>query len=234
VSDKYTRQQLKEDKVQETAATAAKWLSLHRKGTRTTIAAALAAVLVIGGGSFYWQHHTKWASMELGKAAMLYSAPVGQEYLAMGIIAFKTDQERLIAAKNAYYAVSQNYAWTEQGQAAHVMAAGIEAELGNDAIATQQFTDASKGLYSRYNSLAAFALAAQTGAAGKKAEAAAQFGKLAESKGEITPAQAKIAQAELLLDDQPQEAKKIYLQVVAENDKTAIAEYAKGEADKIK
>ena len=92
---------------------------------------------------------------------MIYNAPVVPRGTPKqgSMTTFNSDQERLIAAKNAFYAISDQYGWTESGQYARYLAGLTERELGNDKVAEDQLRALSNTRRKELAALAKYALA---------------------------------------------------------------------------
>jgi hypothetical protein len=121
---RYTRQQLKQDKLAATAAEAVHWTVAHRK---TIISGVIAlAVLVAAGIGIFWyrDYRQAAAAQKLGDALVTYNAPVLPD-ASQGnqMVSFSSVADRALAAKKQFYAISAEYGSARAGQWAHNFAA---------------------------------------------------------------------------------------------------------------
>jgi predicted negative regulator of RcsB-dependent stress response len=158
---RYTRHELKQDKFAESAAEALHEVAEHRAGIIKTTVVLVVAGLLIGGAYWYVTSRQQAASDALGQALVMYNAPVvpPSEAAQSSMLTYPSNQERLIAAKNAFYAISGKYGWTGSGQYARYLAAMCERQLGNDAVAQDQLRALSDSRHRELAALATYALA---------------------------------------------------------------------------
>ncbi|HEX8926318.1 MAG TPA: tetratricopeptide repeat protein [Terriglobales bacterium] len=234
---RYTRQELKQDKFAETAAEAAHWTVEHRS-TITAVASVIVAAILIGAG-FWWymQSQNQAASTELGKALAVYSAPVvppgtpkqGEQ------IMFYSPQERAIAAKNAFYAISSKYGMTHSGRYAHYLAAVCETELDNYKVAEDQLKQVSDVHDAPVASLAKLTLAGVYLNEGRENDAVALYKDRIEHPSTTVPkTRAQLALAEVYASKQPSAAAAIYDQMIKEDPKGVGAEVAEAAKKNLK
>jgi predicted negative regulator of RcsB-dependent stress response len=228
---RYTRHELKQNKFAESAVEAVHEVVVHRAGIIRI--AALVLVLALLGGGIYWYMSSREdeAANALGEAMVTYSAPV----VAPGtppqgsMVTFNSDQERLIAAKKAFYTVSDKYGWTASGQYARYLAGITEVELGNDAVAEDQLRAIGNSRHRELAALAKYGLASVYRHEKRDQDAINLLQTLIDKPAATVPkATAQLALADLYAaQHQPDKAKVIYDQIAKENPKTALEEIAK-------
>ena len=229
--DHYSRHELKEDKVAEGAVQAAAWVSANRTKVVIPAIVVLLVAAIAGGLVGWYQLNNKSASVVLGRAFATYNAPLASE-ARPGVENYPTDQDRLYAAKKAFYAVSDAYPHTKAGQAAHFMAATIELELGNNQIAEDQLKSVAAHAGRDYSSMANLSLASLYHATGRDAEALELYKKLADHpSAAVSKVSAQLAQADMLAATSPDQARKLYEQIAKDNAKTDLEELAKSKSE---
>ena len=234
---RYTRQELKQDKFAETAAEAAHWTVEHRSTFTTAIVVAIVAVLIGAGAWWYLQSQNEAASTELGKALAIYSAPVvppgtpkqGEQ------IMFNSAQERAIASKNAFYAISSKYGITHSGRYAHYLAAVSETELDNYKVAEEQLKQVSEVHDAPVASLAKLTLAGVYLSEGRENDAVALYKDLIDHPTTTVPkSRAQLALAEVYAGKSPTAAAAIYDQMIKDDPKGIGAEVAEAAKKNLK
>lgn len=235
---RYTRHELKQDKFAESAAEAVHEVVEHRSGIIRI--AALVTVVAVLAGSIFWYVNSreKQASDALGQALVIYDAPV----LPPGTPApgsmttFNTDQERLIAAKSAFYAVSDKYGWTGSGQYARYLAGVTERELGNYKVAEDQLRALSNSRRRELAGLARYALASVYRDQQRYPEAISLLQTLVDKPTTSVPkANAQLALADLYISQhQPDKAKVIYDEIAKDNPRSVLGQIAKAHQDDLK
>jgi predicted negative regulator of RcsB-dependent stress response len=235
---RYTRHELKQDKLAESAVEAVQEVVLHRTGI-VQIVAAFVIVAVLAGG-LYWYGNSKeqQAADALGQALVTYNAPVvppGTPNLG-AMITFSSDQERLIASKNAFYAISDKFGWTSSGQYARYLAGVSEEQLGNYSVAEDQLRALANSRHHELAALAKFALVAVYRDQKRDSDAISQLQMLIDKPTTSVPkASAQFALADLYLaQQQPDKAKVIYDEIAKDNAKNAIGQVAKSHLDELK
>jgi tetratricopeptide (TPR) repeat protein len=233
----YSRQELKHDKLAETAAEAVHWSAAHRSTIIKVAVAALVIVLVVAAGSWYQSYISGEAASELGKAMVVYNSPVvpGEAPANSSVQFFKTDQERLIAAKNAFYAVSSKYGSTDPGKFAHYFAGLSELQLENYKVAEDQLKAVANSGNKEIGSMARFALASVYRNTNRTADAIAAYKQLIESPTNGIPkAMAQLELADVYATTDPAQAKRLYEQIAKEDAKGAAGQVAQQRAAALK
>jgi len=223
---RYTRHDLKQDKFAASAAEAVQEVVEHRTGI-VQIVSIFVALAVLGGGIFWYMNSREaLATNALGQALVTYNAPV----LAPGapkdaaVTTFNSDQERLIASKNLFYAISDQYGWTHSGQYARYLAGVTETELGNYKVAEDQLRALTNTRRKELAGLAKYALAAVYRDENRDSDAI-----------NLLQANAQFALADIYVaEHQPDKAKVLYDQIAKDNPKNAVGQIAKAHQDELK
>ncbi len=235
---RYTRHELKQDKFAATAAEAVHEVVEHRSGIIRIVIILVVVGLLAGGIAWYVNSRSEQATDALGRALVVYNAPV----LPPGtpkpgtMTTFNTDQERLIAAKNAFYAISDQYGWTESGQYARYLAGLTEKELGNYKVAEDQLRALSNSRRKELAALAKYALASVYRDEKRDTDAINLLQNLIDKPTASVPKpNAQFALADIYISEQqPDKAKVVYDQVAKDNPKNEIGQIAKSHLDESK
>jgi predicted negative regulator of RcsB-dependent stress response len=234
---RYTRQELKQDKFAASAAEAMQGISAHRTDVLRSVVALVVLVALVGGIWWYVTSREDAASDALGRAMVTNDAPVVPPGTAIpsGVTAFNSSQERLIAAKKAFYAISEQYGWTHSGQYARYLAATTEQALGNDKVAEDQLRALSTVRRKELASMAKYALAAVYRDENRDADAIRLLQLLTDKPTVSVPkATAQFALADIYIaEHQTDKAKVIYDQIAKDNPKGSISQIAKAHLDEL-
>ncbi len=235
---RYTRHELKQDKFAATAAEAVHEVVEHRSGIIKIVAVLVVVGLLAGGIFWYVNSRMEQATDALGQALVIYNAPVVPPGTAKqgSMTTFNTDQERLIASKNALYAISDKYGWTESGQYARYLAGVTEKELGNYKVAEDQLRALSNSRRKELAAMAKYALAAVYRDEKRDPDAINLLQTLIDKPSISVPkANAQFALADIYISEQqPDKAKVIFDQIAKDNPKNAIGQIAKAHQDELK
>jgi predicted negative regulator of RcsB-dependent stress response len=228
---RYTRQELKQNKFQESAAEAVHEVVEHRNTIVTLVVAVVLVAVLASGIWWYVTSHEEQASAALGNAMLTYTAPVVAPTTAIpaGITAFTSDQDRLIASKKAFYDISDKYGWTHSGQYARYMAGISESEIGNFKVAEDQLRALTNIRRKDLASLAKLALASVYRQEGRDADAINLLQALIDTpSGTVPKTSAQLALADLYEGGhQNDKALVIYQEIAKENPTGALAQIAK-------
>lgn len=235
---RYTRQELKQDKFAASAAEAVHEVVVHRSGIVQIVAAFLVLALVAGGAFWYVSLRQQEATDALGQALVSYNAPVVPPGTPKqgSMTTFNSDQERLIASKDAFYAVSDKYGWTGSGQYARYLAGVSEKELGNYPVAEDQLRALSNSRHVELASLAKYALASVYRDEKRDQDAINLLQTIIEKPSVSVPkANAQFALADIYVaQHQPDKAKVIYQQIAKDYPKGAVGQIAKAHEEELK
>jgi predicted negative regulator of RcsB-dependent stress response len=234
---RYTRHDLKQDKFAETAAEAVQEVVEHRSGI-IQIVSVVVALAVLGSGIFWYMTSCEeQASNALGQALVTYSAPVvpAGTPKETSMTTFHSDPERLIAAKNAFYGVSDRYGWTNSGQYARYLAGVTEKELGNYSVAEDQLRALSNTRRRELAGLAKYALAAVYRDEKRDPDAISLLQILIDKPTISVPkANAQFALADIYISEhQPDKAKVLFDQIAKDNPKNSVGQIAKSHQDEL-
>jgi len=228
---RYTRHDLKQDKFAESAAEAVHEVVEHRSEIIRAIIALAVVGLILGGIFLYMQSRAETADVALGRAMATYNAPVVLPNTPPqgAMTTFHSDQERLIEAKNQFYAVSDKYGSTNAGKYAHYLAAMCEQELGNDKVAEQQLQSVARSRNGELAALAKYALAAVYRNEKREQDAINLLQGLVDKPTSSVPkAMAQLALADTYrAERQPEKAKVILDQIIRENPNNGLGDVAK-------
>jgi predicted negative regulator of RcsB-dependent stress response len=235
---RYTRHDLKQDKFAASAVEAVHEVVEHRSGI-VQIVSVVVVLALIGSGIFWYMNSTEEkASNALGQALVIYSAPVVPPGTPQegSMTTFTSDQERMIASKNAFYGVSDHYGWTHSGQYARYLAGVTEKELGNFSVAEDQLRALSNTRRKELAGLAKYALAAVYRDEKRDPDAIKLLQTLVDKPTVSVPkANAQLALADIYVsENQPDKAKVIYDQIAKDNPKNSLGQIAKAHQDQIK
>ena len=235
---RYTRHELKQDKFAETAVEAVHEVVEHRTGIIRIVAVVVLLGLLGSGVYWYMSSREEQATDALGQALLTYNAPVVPPGTPQqgSMLTFHSDQERLIAAKKAFYAISDKYGWTPSGQYARYLAGLSEEELGNDAVAEEQLRALGHSHRRDLAGLAKYALASVYRDEKRDQDAINLLQTLIDKPTISVPkANAQFALADIYISQhQPDKAKVIYDQIAKANPKSALGEIAKAHQDDLK
>lgn len=235
---RYTRHELKQDKFAATAAEAVHEVVEHRSGIIRMVAILVVVGLLAGGIVWYVNSRSEQATDALGRALVIYNAPVVPPGTPKpgSMTTFNTDQERLIAAKNAFYAISDQYGWTESGQYARYLAGLTEKELGNYNVAEDQLRALANSRRKELAALSKYALASVYRDQKRDSDAINLLQTLIDKPTTSVPKpNAQFALADIYISEQqPDKAKVIYDQVAKDNPKNEVGQIAKSHLDELK
>jgi predicted negative regulator of RcsB-dependent stress response len=235
---RYTRHELKQDKFAATAAEAVHEVVEHRALIIKIV--SVVVVLALIASSIFWYVHSReqQASDALGRALVIYNAPVVPAGTPKqgAMTTFNTDQERLIAAKNSFYAISDQYGWTESGQYARYLAGLTERELGNYKVAEDQLRALSNSRHKELAALAKYALVSVYRDEKRDSDAMNLLQTLIDKPTVSVPkATSQFALADIYISEhQPEKAKVIYNEIAKDNSKNEIGQIAKAHLDELK
>lgn len=231
---RYTRQELKHDSFSEKAADAVHWTVEHRQKLITAAIAAAVLIAIVVGVLAFMNYRGEQAKNALANAMLTYNAPIAPAGAAPAEIkTFPTQQERDTAAKAAFYEVAGKYSSTKSGKYARYFAAICEQNLGN----TKGAEDLLKQIEGNddLGSLARFALASLYRNTNREPDAVKMYKDLIDHPASTVPkASAQLELADLYTEKQPEEAKKIYNEIVKADNKTAAAQIAQQRLSEIK
>jgi predicted negative regulator of RcsB-dependent stress response len=226
---RYTRHELKQDRFAESAAGAMHWTVEHRSKLINGVIALAVLVLLIGGGWWYMNHREQQASEALGRAMIVYNAPVRQANIPTDpqVVSYASFAERSKAAGTEFAKIADQYGSTRSGQYAKYFAAICNADTGNIAAAEQGFKAIADSRNEELASLAKFGLSALYRGSNREADAVKLLKELSDHPTVSVPkTTAQFTLAEIYEPKQPDEARKIYEQIAKDDPKGSAAELA--------
>ena len=235
---RYTRHELKQDKFAASAAEAVQEVVENRSGIIQMVSAVVVLALLGSGIFWYISSQQTQASNALGQALVIYNAAVVPPGTPKdgSMTTFYSDQERLIASKNAFYGVSDRYGWTSSGQYSRYLAGVSERELGNYSVAEDQLRALTNIRRKELAALAKYALAAVYRDQKRVPEAINLLQTLIDKPTTSVPkANAQLALADIYSSEhQPDKAKVVYDQIAKDNPKNAVGQIAKSHEEGLK
>jgi predicted negative regulator of RcsB-dependent stress response len=235
---RYTRHDLKQDKFAASAVEAVHEVVEHRTGIVKILVVVVVLALLGCGIFWYMSSREEQATNALGQALVTYNAPVTPPGTPKdgSMTTFNSEQERLIASKNAFYLVSDQYGWTSSGQYARYLAGLTEKELGNFKVAEDQLRALSNTRRRELASLAKYALAAVYRDEKRDQDAINLLQTLIEKPSFTVPkANAQFALADVYVsENQPDKAKVLYDQIAKDNPKNSVGQIAKSHQQELK
>ncbi len=229
-----TRHQLKQDRFSkvtfEAAGNAAHWSEEHK----STLIAAVIAVIVIGaiafGGWYYINSQDEKASAEFSTAVRSWETPLRPAGVPPqpGSDTFASAQERATAARKQFQAIVDKYPRTHTADMARYFVGLASAQLGDNAAAERSLQEAAHSSNADLAALGKFALASVYRAENKDPQAIDLYKQLMDKPTlVVSKATAQLELASFYESRQkPDEAKKLYDQVAKENPSTEAASLA--------
>jgi predicted negative regulator of RcsB-dependent stress response len=226
----YTRHQLKEDRVKQTAGEAMHWSAEHRGSLIRGGLLAVAALLAIAGGFWYYQHTGDTANAALGKAVLTLNAPVvaSKENIPPGMEVYSSIAERNAAARKELDEVAKSYPHTAAGKSARYLAAAAAMNAGDNKYAEEQLQELSKSGDAETAAMAKFALGSVYRNTNRIGDAEKIYNDLKDHPTTTVPkVRALLELADMYETSQPSQATTIYQQVQKEFPKSVAASIAR-------
>ncbi len=235
---RYTRQALKQDRFAETAADAVHWTVEHRSKLVAGGVVLAIIVAVVGGGYWYTSYRDGKASELLGHALMVYQAPLRPPGMPPDPqqLSYTSIKERGEAAGIEFNKVAAEYGSTRSGKYAKYFAGLAALDAGNPKAAEDHLKYVAGVRDKDIANLAKIALAAVYRDSNRQADAINLYKDLIARPTQTVPkVTAQLQLAELYTaNNQPNEAKAIYQQIVKDNPQGAAAEIAQGKIQQLK
>jgi tetratricopeptide (TPR) repeat protein len=226
---RYTRRQLKEDKLADAAKGTVTWAEHHRKLV-TLGSSVLLAVAALGiGGWTFLQWREQKASFDLGSALRTYQRPLRPAGTPENpdFPSFASAAERAKAARAEFQAVVDHYSYTRSGKMARYYVGLTAMEGGDTATAERELRYVADSGNKDLAPLGKFALAALYRSQKRDPEAIQLYRQLIEHPSEsVSKAMAQLELASLYEEKQPAEAGRLYQQIRIEDPAGAAGEIA--------
>ena len=226
---RYTRHELKQDRFAESAAGAMHWTVEHRSKLINGAIVLLVLVLLVGGGWWYMNHREQQANEALGRAMIVYNAPIRPAGIPADpqVNSYASFAERAKAARDEFAKIADQYGSSRSGQYAKYFAALCDSDTGNTAGAEQSLKSVADSRNDEIASLAKFALATLYRGSNREADAIKLLKELSDRPTISVPkTTAQFTLADIYEQKQPEEARKIYDQIAKDDPKGAAAELA--------
>jgi tetratricopeptide (TPR) repeat protein len=231
------RHQLKQDQFAAATMDKLSWAVENRKSLLITIGAlALLAILLIGG-FYYQQRREQQASVLLGSALQLYSAPIrpaGSPEIP-GQTSFTSVSDRAKAASNKLIEVSDKYGRTDAGTMANYFL-GLAAQEMNDNRKAEEYLKKVAGSGNKdLAALAKNALASLYHDTTRDQQAIDLYKQLIDKPTNTVPkSSSQMALADIYSAKDPAQARKILEEVQKENADNMIGNIAQGKLASLK
>lgn len=224
--DKVTRETLKHDKFVESVGHSLEYVQGHRSQVKTYALGALAAVVLIGGGLFWYRSSAAARAADLAKALSTKDGVIGASPSPTDPRpTFATKEAKDTAVKKAFQEVASKHGSSREGAIAHYELGAIAAEAGKVEDAEKHFQQALNAASGEFASLAKLALANAKRGLGKNADAEKLLRELVASPTIlVSKEQATAELARTIAKAKPEEAKKL-LENWAKDSRPVIARY---------
>ncbi len=235
---RYTRQELKQDRIKESAADAVHWTVEHRSTLFTGGIILAIVVAIAAGASWYNNSRDAKAAELLGHAMMVYQAPLRPAGMPADPqqLSFTSAKERAVAAGLEFNKVAAEYGSTRSGKYAKYFAGLAALDAGNQKAAEDHLKYVA-GLGDKdVSSLGKLALAAIYRDSNRQADAINLYKGLIATPTQTVPKEtAQLQLADLYTgSNQANQAKAIYQQIVKDSPQSAAAEVATGKMQQLK
>jgi predicted negative regulator of RcsB-dependent stress response len=223
------RHQLKQDRFAEATKETFDWTVTHRKNL--VIGAVVVAIILIAaiGSWAYLQRREEAASLELGRAMRTFNAQLRPEGTPAqpGVLSFTSSKERYEAAIREFQNIADEYKLTRSGDIARYYVGVTALQMGDFKRAETQLKDSSDRGNAEIASLAKYALANLYRLQNRPDEAIRLLKELADKPTHaVSKNVARLDMAELYQQKDPNEARRIYTEIVKDSPNTPAAEVA--------
>jgi tetratricopeptide (TPR) repeat protein len=222
------RQELKHDEFIDSFDEFLLYLEDHWKWLTALVAGIVLAGGALGGFYFYSQRQERAAVVALGNALESFEAPVRQ-----GLPptpgdtrrSFATDKQKYETAAKEFAAVRSDYPRTQAALRAKHYEAVCRYRLGESESAVKSLEELSRAADRNQAALAKLHLAGIYESQARPKDAEALYRQLAENPAPVVPREvALLALADLQVESNPAEARRIYEQLKSEFPDTPVAE----------
>ncbi len=235
---RYTRQALKQDRFKETAVEAVDWTVEHRSKLIAGGIILAIVVAIVGGTYWYISYRDGKAAELLGHALMMYQAPLRPAGMPADPqeLSYASIKERGEAAGIEFNKVAAEYGSTRSGKYAKYFAGLAALDAGNQKAAEDHLKYVAGFRDKDIAGLAKLALAALYRDSNRQTDAINLYKNLIAAPTQTVPkVTSQLQLADLYTaNNQPNEAKAIYQQIVKDNPQSAAAEIAQGKMQQLK
>jgi predicted negative regulator of RcsB-dependent stress response len=207
----YSRKELKKDKFAEEVKHGFDFLSSHREQT-TRYGAIGAAVILIGGGIYFYMHYQAGVREEaLAQALRIDNATVGNAAAPQpGLLHYDTPEQKEQARVKALADIATKYHGTQEGAIAEFQIASDTLDKGDIAGAEKRYKDIVDNAPDTYASMARLSLAKLYESENKTAEAEKLLREAVNKPSvSVSKEEATIQLALLIGKSKPDEARKM-------------------------
>lgn len=207
--DRLTRHDLKTDKFVEEVGQTVHFFEEHRQAFIRYGSIALVLIVLAAAVFGYMRSRRAERQLALGKALDAYNAPVIDQ-APPELKAFRTEQEKQEAVTKACNELIQKYPGSDEAAAATLLLGSRAADEGDVDAAERYLKQAAETGSGNYASLAQLALAQLYVSQGRTAEAEKVLRALSDKPTVlVTREQTALALARLLVQKNPEEARKL-------------------------
>ena len=192
--------------------------------------ALVVLILVVVGGTVFFNSRSNAAAEQLSAALQTYAAPIrsAEAPVAPGTLSFGSADERAKAANTAFAAVADKYGMTAAGRNALYLQGITALQMGQNSTA-ETLLKKSAGSWNRdISDMASLALANLYHSTGRANDAVAEYNKVIAKPSNLVPVGlARLQLAEMYeADGKSADAKKIYAEIKDKDPKSAAAQLA--------
>jgi hypothetical protein len=210
-----TRKELKQDNVALKVEETFDFFNLHRHQVTRYAGAAALAILIAAGIYYYITGQKEAREQALGDAIALQGAAVGVAP-PNGSPSFPTDTAKKDAVVKAYAKLIAEHGGSTEGYIAEYTQGSLDAEAGQMAEARKKYQDVADHASADYASLAKLALAQLDFAENKIPDARNLLKDLQDHPTDlVSKSQAQFTLAKGLVPTQPEEARKIFVEIAS-------------------
>ncbi len=207
--DRQTRKDLKTDKFAQEIGLGLEFLSTHKSQVRLYGAAAVVALLALGGWWIYSNRQAQARADALADAIHVNDAVVSAQPTPPNMN-FPTQDEKDKAVVEAYNKVADEYRGTQEGAMAGLMVAAYQMDREGQDEAVKRYQDLVDSAPDAYAAVAKMALAEVYAGEDKTDEAEKLLRDLVDHPTVFVSAEeAKLTLAQVLMPTKPEEARKI-------------------------
>jgi predicted negative regulator of RcsB-dependent stress response len=229
VADRFSRKDLKHDKIRESLEHGAEAVYSHSQAITILVAVAIVAVLIYGGWKFYSDRQTVLASAALDEAMKIYNAPIRQANVPVeaGETTYADNQTRAQEASQKFAVVADKYSSTNPGKLARYYQALTFLDLDKQNQALEALKKVSSGSDKELSAMAQYQIATIYARTGKIDDAIKTYRAVADSKSVLVPRPLVLLEiADLLRQKNPAEATALYQQIKKEYPSPTVSERA--------